>query len=329
MKILKPAMGSILGILLAVAPMLSQAQDYPSKPIRLLIPFTPGGGTDFVSRVVGAKLAETLKWQIVLENRPGASGNLAIALAAQSAPDGYTIVMGQSDNMMLGPYLYANVGYDTIKSFAPIIQVSEAPLALVTNAPTAAAQPGLRSMADLITKGKAPSGITWATAGNGSMGHLYGEQFKSVAAIKLLQVPYKGAAPALADVMGGSVDVAILSVPSVLALVKGGKLTPVAVTTAKRSAMLPTTPTLDEAGIKGVDTGIWLGLFAPADTPPAIVARLNEEVNKVLQMPDVREKIANGGATPVGGSSVEFAAFLSTDYAKWGRIVKDSGVKLE
>ena len=329
MKTLKLALGGILGILLAVAPMVSQAQDYPSKPIRLLIPFTPGGGTDFVSRVVGAKLAETLKWQIVLENRPGASGNLAIALAAQSAPDGYTIVMGQSDNMMLGPYLYANVGYDTIKSFAPIIQVSEAPLALVTNAPTAAAQPGLRSMADLITKGKAPSGITWATAGNGSMGHLYGEQFKSVAAIKLLQVPYKGAAPALADVMGGSVDVAILSVPSVLALVKGGKLTPVAVTTAKRSAMLPTTPTLDEAGIKGVDTGIWLGLFAPAGTPPAIVARLNEEVNKVLQMPDVREKIANGGATPVGGSSVEFAAFLSTDYAKWGRIVKDSGVKLE
>ena len=329
MKILKPAMGSILGILLAVAPMLSQAQDYPSKPIRLLIPFTPGGGTDFVSRVVGAKLAETLKWQIVLENRPGASGNLAIALAAQSAPDGYTIVMGQSDNMMLGPYLYANVGYDTIKSFAPIIQVSEAPLALVTNAPAAGAQPGLRSVADLITKGKAPSGITWATAGNGSMGHLYGEQFKSVAAIKLLQVPYKGAAPALADVMGGSVDVAIMSVPSVLGLVRGGKLTPVAVTTAKRSAMLPNTPTLDEAGIKGVDTGIWLGLFAPAGTPLAIVARLNEEVNKVLQMPDVREKIANGGATPVGGSSVEFAAFLSTDYAKWGRIVKDSGVKLE
>ena len=329
MKTLKLAMAGILGILLAVAPMVSQAQDYPSKPIRLLIPFTPGGGTDFVSRVVGSKLAETLKWQIVMENRPGASGNLAIALAAQSAPDGYTIVMGQSDNMMLGPYLYANVGYDTIKSFAPIIQVSEAPLALVTNAPAAGAQPGLRSVADLITKGKASSGISWATAGNGSMGHLYGEQFKSVAAIKLLQVPYKGAAPALADVMGGSVDVAIMSVPSVLGLVRGGKLTPVAVTTAKRSAMLPNTPTLDEAGIKGVDTGIWLGLFAPAGTPPLIVARLNEEVNKVLQMPDVREKIANGGATPVGGSSEDFAAFLSADYAKWGRIVKESGVKLE
>ncbi len=329
MKTLKSAMGAILAIVLAAAPMASQAQDYPSKPIRLLIPFTPGGGTDFVSRVVGAKLTETLKWQIVLENRPGASGNLAIEQAAKSPPDGYTIVMGQSDNMMLGPYLYANVGYDTIKSFAPIVQVSEASLALVTNAPAAGAQPGLRSVADLITKGKASSGISWATAGNGSMGHLYGEQFKSVADIKLLQVPYKGAAPALADVMGGSVDVAIMSVPSVLGLVRGGKLTPIAVTTAKRSAMLPNTPTLDEAGIKGVDTGIWLGLFAPAGTPPAIVARLNAEVNKVLQMPDVREKLANGGATPVGGSSEDFAAFVRADYAKWGRIVKESGVKLE
>ena len=171
--------------------------------------------------------------------------------------------------------------------------------------------------------------MTWATAGNGSMGHLYGEQLKSVAAIKLLQVPYKGAAPTLADVMGGSVDVAILSVPSVLALVRGGKVTPVAVTTAKRSAMLPNTPTLDEAGVKGMDMGIWLGLFAPAGTPPAIVARLNEEINKVLQMLDVREKIINGGATPVGGSSEDFAAFVSGDYAKWGRIVKNSGVKLE
>lgn len=329
MKTLKSAMGAILAIVLAAAPMASQAQDYPSKPIRLLIPFTPGGGTDFVSRVVGAKLTETLKWQIVLENRPGASGNLAIEQAAKSPPDGYTIVMGQSDNMMLGPYLYANVGYDTIKSFAPIVQVSEASLALVTNAPAAGAQPGLRSVADLVTKGKASSGISWATAGNGSMGHLYGEQFKSVADIKLLQVPYKGAAPALADVMGGSVDVAIMSVPSVLGLVRGGKLTPIAVTTAKRSAMLPNTPTLDEAGIKGVDTGIWLGLFAPTGTPPAIVARLNAEVNKVLQMPDVREKLANGGATPVGGSSEDFAAFVRADYAKWGRIVKESGVKLE
>jgi tripartite-type tricarboxylate transporter receptor subunit TctC len=171
--------------------------------------------------------------------------------------------------------------------------------------------------------------LSWATAGNGSVGHLYGESLKSAAAIRLLQVPYKGAAPAMADVMGNSVDVAIMSVASVLGLVRGGKLTPLAVSTPKRSAMLPNTPTLDEAGIKGIDASIWLGLFAPAGTPPAVVARLNAEINKVLQMPDVREKLINGGVTPMGGTPDEFAAFVRTDYARWGKIVKDSGVKLE
>ena len=317
--------------LLAAAPAVThaQAQDYPNKPIRLLIPFTPGGGTDFVSRTVATKLSETLKWQVIPENKPGASGNLAIAEAARSAPDGYTIVMGQSDNMMLGPYLFANVGYDTVQSFIPIIQVSEAPLAIVANAAPAGAQVKLTSVADMVAKGKTPAGLSWATAGNGSVGHLYGEQVKSAAAIKLLQVPYKGAAPGLADLMVGSVDVAIMSVPSVLPLVRGGKLTPLAVTTGKRSPMLPETPTVSEAGITGIDTVIWLGLFAPAGTPPAIVAKLNAEVNKVLAMPDTREKIANGGAVAVGGTSEDFAAFVKADYAKWGKIVKESGVKLE
>ncbi len=315
--------------LLAPATSHAQAQDYPSKPIRLLIPFTPGGGTDFVSRVVATKLSETLKWQVVPENKPGASGNLAIAEAARSAPDGYTIVMGQSDNMMLGPYLFANVGYDTVQSFVPIVQVSEAPLAIVSNAQPTTAQTKISTLADMVAKGKTPAGLTWATAGNGSVGHLYGEQVKSAASIKLLQVPYKGAAPGLADLMVGSVDVAIMSVPSVLPLVRGGKLTPIAVTTPKRSPMLAETPTVDEAGIKGIDTVIWLGLFAPAGTPPAIVAKLNAEVNKVLQMPDVREKIANGGAQAAGGTSEDFAAFVKNDYARWGKIVKESGVKLE
>ena len=325
--LLRAILAVALGALMSLAPLAVAAQDYPARPIRLLIPFPPGGGTDFVSRVVASALSETLKWQVVPENRPGASGNLAVAQAAQAAPDGYTIVMGQSDNMALGPYLYANVGYDTIKSFVPIAQVSETALALVTNA-AGGAESRLASVSDLVRKGKTATGLAWATAGNGSMGHMFGEQFKSVAAIQLLQVPYKGAAPALADVMGGQVDVAIMSVPSVLSLVKGGKLNPVAVTTSRRSAMLPNTPTLDEAGVKGVDAGIWLGLFAPAGTPPAIVARLNAEINKVLQLPEVRDKIVNGGAIPIGGSSEDFAAFLRADYAKWGRIVRESGVKL-
>jgi len=312
----------------AVLPLGAAAQDaYPNKPIRLLIPFTPGGGTDFVSRVVATALSDSMKWQVVPENRPGASGNLAIAQAAQAAPDGYTIVMGQSDNMALGPYLFNNVGYDTIKSFVPIIQVSEAPLAIVSNG-TAGAAP-MATVADMISKGKTPAGLNWATAGNGSMGHLFGEQLKNVASLKLLQVAYKGAAPAITDVLANQVDVAILSVPSVLPLVKGGKLTPVAVTTAKRSPMLPNTPTLAEAGVKGVDTAIWLGLFAPVGTPPAIVARLNTEINKVLQQPEVRDKILAGGATPVGGTSEQFASFVRTDYAKWGEIVKASGLKLQ
>ena len=306
---------------------LAQA-DFPVKPIRWLIPFTPGGGTDFVSRTVGTRLAENTKWSVLLENMPGAGGNLAVAAAAKAAPDGYTIVIGQTDNVMLGPWLYPNVGYDTVKSFAPIVQVSVAPLAIVANA-AAAANPRLATTADMLARGKSQGGLTWATAGNGSAGHLFGELIKGATGIRLLQVPYKGAAPALADVMGSSVDVAIMSVPSVLGLVKGGKLTPLAVTTSRRSPMLPDTPTLEEAGIKGVEAGIWLGLFAPAGTPAAIVARINAEVNKVLAMPDIREKISAGGATAAGGSSEDFAAFVRTDYAKWGKIARDSNIKIE
>jgi tripartite-type tricarboxylate transporter receptor subunit TctC len=311
----------------AVLPCVARADDFPSKPIRLLIPFPPGGGTDFVSRVVASSLTEVLKWQVVPENRPGASGNLAVAQAAQAAPDGYTIVMGQSDNMALGPYLYPNVGYDTIKSFVPIIQVSETPLVIVSRG-AAVGGTKLLTMADVVAKGKTADGLNWATAGNGSMGHLFGEQFKAHAGLKLTQVPYKGAAPALADVMGGQTDVAILSVPSVLSLSKSGKLTPIAVTTSKRAPALPNVPTLAEAGIKDMDAGVWLGLFAPVGTPPDIVAKLHAGIAKVLQMPEVREKIINGGAIPVGGGSAEFAAFLRVDYPKWGRVVKESGVKL-
>jgi tripartite-type tricarboxylate transporter receptor subunit TctC len=300
------------------------AQEYPTKPIRLLIPFPPGGGTDFVSRVVATKLSETLKWSVVTENRPGAAGNIAIEAVAKSLPDGYTIVMGQSDNMMLGPWLYPNVGYDTVKSFAPIVQVSAAPLAIVS-----AAQSPLATPADLVARGKTGTGLSWATAGNGSLGHLFGEQLQRTAGMRILQVPYKGASPALADVMGGQIDVAIMSVPSVLGLVKSGKLNAVAVTSGKRSPAMPSTPTLAESGQSGVDVVVWLGLFAPAGTPAPIVERLNAEVNKVLQSPDVIEKLAAQGVSPGGGTPEQFAEFVRTDYARWGRIVKEAGVKVE
>lgn len=312
----------------AALPLAVGAQDFPTKPIKLLIPFPPGGGTDTVSRVVATALSEQMKWQVVPENRPGAAGNLAVAQAAQAAPDGYTIVMGQSDNMALGPYLYPNIGYDTLKSFVPIIQVSETPLAIVSNAVPVAGQVKIASLADLVAKGRTAAGLNWATAGNGSMGHLYGEQLKALTSTNLVQVHYKGAAPAMTDVVGGQVDVAILSVVSVLPLVKGGKLNAVAVTTSKRSPALPDTPTVAEQGVRGADTGVWLGLFAPAGTPPAVVARLNGAIDKVLQLPEVRDKLLAAGSIPAGGSSAEFAKFLGVDYPKWGQVVKSSGVKL-
>ncbi|HET7767175.1 MAG TPA: tripartite tricarboxylate transporter substrate binding protein, partial [Chloroflexota bacterium] len=297
---------------LALLPLGSVAQEaFPSKPIRLLIPFPPGGGTDTVSRVVATGLSEQMKWRVVPENRPGAAGNLAVREAAQAAPDGYTIVMGQSDNMALGPHLYPNVGYHTLNSFVPIIQVSETPLAIVGNAAPAGKQVKIANLVDLLARGKSQAGLTWATAGNGSMGHLYGEQLKTMTGINLLPVHYKGAAPSMTDVMGGQVDVAILSVVSVLPLVKGGKLTAVAVTTSKRSPALPDTPTVSEQGARGLDTGIWLGLFAPAGTPPPVVASLNAAVAKVLQTQEVRDRLLAAGSIPAGGTSAEFAKFLA------------------
>jgi tripartite-type tricarboxylate transporter receptor subunit TctC len=314
----------LAGLALAAAAAGAAAQAWPGKPIRLLIPFPPGGGTDFVSRTVGTKLAETTGWQVVLENRPGAAGNIAIAAAANSPPDGYTIVMGQSDNMMLGPWMLANAGYDTVKSFAPIVQVSSAPLVIA-----AAAGSKITGPAEMIAAGKAGNGITWGTAGNGSVGHLFGEMLRSATGMKLTQVHYKGAAPAVTDVIGGQVDVTILSSGSVLPQIRGGKLQAVAVTTGKRSPVMPDVPTIAEAGLKDVDVSIWLGLFAPVGTPAEIVARINAEVNKVLQMPDVREKLAGAAIAPGGGTSEAFAAFVRDDYARWGKAVKDAGVKAE
>jgi tripartite-type tricarboxylate transporter receptor subunit TctC len=311
------------GVLAAAAPLVA-AQDYPSKPIRLLIPFPPGGGTDIVSRIVGGKLGEMMKATVVLENRPGAGGNIAIETAAKAAPDGYTIVMGQTDNVMLGPWLYTKMGYDTVKDLAPIVQVSSTPLVIVSSA-----QSRIQSPADLVARGNSPAGLSWASAGNGTVGHLFGEQFQRSANIRLLHVPYKGASPALADVMGGQIDVAVMSVPSVLGLVKSGKLNPVAVSSAKRARALPATPTFAESGQAGIDLTVWLGLFAPAGTPAPIVTRLNAEVNKALQSPDVVEKLNAQGVTIAGGTVDAFTTIVRRDYAHWGGVVKQAGVKFD
>lgn len=299
------------------------AQAYPDKPIKILIPFPPGGGTDFVSRMVGTKLGELTGWQIVLENRPGAGGNLAIEAASKAPADGYTLVMGQTDNMMLGPWLYTNLSYDSVKSFAPVVQLSVTPAAVGS-----AANSSIKTPQDLIAKGKTPEGLKWSTAGAGTLGHLVGEDFKKRTNINLLQVPYKGASPAITDVMGGQVDVYIGTLTSLVPLMKSGRLTGVAVTTAKRSVDFPDIPTLDESGAKGMDFNIWMGMFAPAGTPPNVIALLNKETNRVLQSPDLIEKFKAGGVAAGGGTSEAFAEFVKADYAKWGALVKASGIKL-
>lgn len=305
-------------------PLTAAAQKFPQHPIKVLVPFPPGGGTDFVSRIVFAKLSEMTGWQVVIENRPGAGGNLAIEVASKAAPDGYTLVVGQTDNMMLGPWLYSSLTYDSVKSFAPIINLSTTPLGLGS-----AASGPIKTPEDLIKKGKTADGLKWATAGAGTLGHLVGEDFKNRTNINLLQVPYKGAAPAIADVMGGQVDVYVGTLASLSGLVKGGKMNLVGVASGKRSPQFPNGLTLDESVAKGMDFSIWLGLFAPAGTPPAIIALINTEVNKVLKNPDVISKLEGGGVVPGGGTTQEFAQFVKQDYANWGKLAKSSGIKLD
>lgn len=315
---------SMLTLAMLTSPTQAFAQAFPSKPIKILIPFPPGGGTDFVSRLVGNKLAEITKWNVILENKPGAGGNLAIAEAAKANPDGYTLVMGQTDNMMLGPWLYDNIGYDSVNSFAPVVQVSVTPGAVVS-----ATHSDIKNAADLLKKSKSPEGVKWATAGNGTFGHLLGEQYKQISGGNITHIPYKGASPALTDLMGGHVDVAVLSVASVLPQIRTGKLNPVAVSTSNRSPQLPDTPTLQEGGVPGIDASIWVGMFAPAGTPPDVIKKLNAAVNQVLASQDVKDKITAGGVSVVGGKSEDFAEFVKKDFARWGAIAKASGVKVQ
>ena len=313
-----------LVVAMAWLPLSATAQSYPEQPIKILVPFPPGGGTDFVTRIVSAKLAELTGWQVVIENRPGAGGNLAIEVASKAPADGYTLVMGQTDNMMIGPWLYSSLTYDSVKSFTPIINVSVTPEAI-----SSAASGPIKTPEDLIAKGKTKEGLRWSTAGAGTLGHLVGEDFKNRTNINLLQVPYKGAAPAIADVMGGQVDVYIGTLASQSGLVKGGKLHLVGLASAQRSAQFPNSPTLDQTVAKGMDFSIWMGLFAPAGTSAVIVERINKEMNRVLKNPDVISKLEAGGVTPAGGTSQAFAEFVKEDYASWGKLAKSSGVKLD
>jgi tripartite-type tricarboxylate transporter receptor subunit TctC len=318
------------GLLAAVALMTlafagdANAQTYPSKPIRMLVPGTPGGGMDVIARVIGAKVGSILGQPVVIENKAGANGNLAVDQVAKSAPDGYTILIGQTSHFAINPALYPKLPFDPIKDFAPIVLLADAP-----NVLTVASQSKYQSLADIVKDAKSGTLIDLATPGNGTVSHLVGEMLQSAAGIKLSHVPYKGASGALMDVMGGRVPMMLSSVPTALGQIRAGKLRPLAVTASKRSPALPNVPTVEGAGYPGFDNGTWYGLLAPAATPEAVIRALNAAANEALKSPDVREKILGEGGDAIGGASDRFAALLKADYAKWGKVVRDTGATID
>lgn len=303
----------------------AQAQNYPDKPIKLVVPGTAGGGMDVIARVVGDKIGTILKQPVVVENKAGAGGNIAVDYVAKSAPDGYTILIGQTAHFAINPWLYAKLPFDSMKDFIPVVLLADAPNVMVVDE-----ESPYRTLADIVKAAKdTPQGLPLATPGNGTVSHLTGELFQKTAGIKFTHIPYKGAAAALTDVMGGRVPVMLSSVPTALSQIRAGKLRPIAVSAAKRSPALPDVPTIGEQGYPGFNAGTWYGLLVPAGTPPEVVKAINTAANEAIKMPEVREKILQEGGDVYGGTSADFATMLKADYEKWGSVVKESGAKIE
>ena len=303
---------------------LAQAA-YPAKPIRLIVPFPPGGGTDILSRLVAQKLTESTKWTVVPDNRAGAGGTIGITEAAKAAPTGYDLVMGQKDNMVVGSWLYKNLPWDPTKDFSAVAHIAYTPVIIATGVNSR-----FKTLADVVAAAKAaPDTITYGSPGNGTTIHLAGDLFEKAAGIKIRHVPYKGSNPAMMDALAGNIDLLVSSVPSAMAQIKAGKLRPLAVTSAKRSSSLPDVPTVAEQGFRDFDVTTWYGVFAPAGTPKDIVNTLNAEVNKLLATPEMKDAIHAQGAEPQAMTPEQFGALLKADHQKWRGIVQGSGVTLE
>jgi len=322
---MQPLLKLIAGLALALTALSAGAQAWPSKPIRYIVPFAPGGTTDILARTIGDKLAIALGQPVVIENKPGAGGGVGAELTAKSAPDGYTIMGGTISTHAINASLYKSLPYDPVRDFAPIVLIARVPNMLVVHPDVPA-----KNVSELIALLRAnPGKYTFASAGNGTSQHLSGELFKSMAGADMQHVPYKGSPPALQDVMGGQVAMTFDNITTAWPLAKGGKLRALAVTTAKRSAVAPDVPTLAEAGLPGFEVGSWQGVFAPAGTPPEIVRRLNAEIVKILNMPEVRDKLAALGAEVAPNSPEEFATMVKAEVGKWAEVVKKSGARVD
>lgn len=303
----------------------TQAQQYPTKSIRMVVPFAAGGSTDALARTVGQKLSESLGQQVVIDNRPGATGNIGTDVVAKAAPDGYTILMAFDATMVINPSIHKKLSFDPIKDFAPITKVAALPLILV-------AHPSFppSNVKELIAYAKQKPGVSYASSGHASTPHLAMIMFEQRTGTTFTNIAYKGGGQGVIDVMGGQVPLLATAIPTVHTQLKSGKLKAIGLTSAKRHASLPEVGTFAEAGVQGFDVSAWYGLLAPAGTPKPIIAKLNAEVVKILSAPEMKERfLTTIGGDPVPGTPEQFAADIKTDIARWGKIVKESGLKAE
>jgi tripartite-type tricarboxylate transporter receptor subunit TctC len=301
------------------------AQSWPAKPVRVIVGFAPGGATDIAARVMAQRLTEVWKQPVVVENRPGAGGNVASELVARSAPDGYTLLVGTTNTHTINPHMYANMSVDPQKDFAPITIIAETPMALVLHPSV-----GARTVKDFVALAKAKAGgYSVGTAGTGSAGHLSAEMFNALAGVKMVHVPYKGAGPAMSDLLGGQIPVMFAPLAPVAPHIRAGKLDILAVTTAKRSQMFPEVPTIREAGIAGFEVSSWFGVFAPAGTDPAVVERIRADIVRELGDPGLRQKLQEQALDPVGNTPAEFARQMAAESRTFAKILAEAGVKPE
>ncbi len=323
----RPAAALLLLALAAgtLAPAPATAQAWPAKPVRMVVPFPPAGGTDVIARVIGPRLGEALGQQVLIDNRAGANGNVGTELVARAAPDGYTVLLNGGGTLAVNPSLYSRLPYDSVRDFAPVSMVALQPSVLVVHPSVPA-----RSVSELITLARSrPGQLNYASSGSGSLAHLCAEVFKRMAKIDMLHVPYKGAGPSLADLLAGQVHLIFASSPSVMPHVRNGRLRALGVTTAKRVRATPEVPTIAEAGLPGFELTGWYGLLAPAGTPSPVVNRLNVDLVKTLNVADVQEKLVDQGLEVATSTPREFADFLKAEIAKYARVVREAGVKVD
>ena len=315
----------ILALVLTVTSRSAVAADYPARTVTLVVPYPPGGGVDAMARVVAAKLSAALRAQFIVDNRPGAGGTIGTRAVAQAAPDGYTLLLGHTGTISINPSLYVHAGIDPRKQFAPIGLVASMPVALLANPSFPA-----KTVADVIALAKKdPGKLNLGTAPVGTGGYMSAEQFKADAGVDVAIIPYKGSAPAMNDLLGGHVPIALSVLPPALGNIQAGKLRVIAITSKKRFSLLPDVPTFDESGLPGFEAVLHYGLLAPAGTPKEIVDKLSEEVRNLVETPDVQIQIHNEGGDPLTSTPAEYAADIDREEKKWGDLVKKLGLKVE